>query len=1277
MKRTFKYLAFIIGIFLILIVGILMFTQTELFREILRKKTLQTANSYFNGKLYIEQIKGNLYNTINLKNIALSEGDSTVVHIDSIYLKYHLKSISNKHIVIDTILIQSPQFNLWFKDSATFHLMYVLDKVIQENETTSPESPLNLNINHMHITDGKGRLQTKYLSPSIQFSNINIKASGVFKDEYLDVNIKQIELGADKPKLNLRNSHVILKKQGPHITLNSLLLQSDKSLIEGKGHYTAKDNFSVIINAKPLDDTEIKNFISSIPIKTIPELRFNAKSQKDEFHCDILFGNDKKHIGLKGTIHGLPQALEYENKKANYNIKMYVNNFIPEDWFEINKTNAYLNGTLTISGNNIFNHKDDLKLNVNLSKSAYKGIITDTLKIDAIQKNNIINANIRVAYNESYSKGHFQIKDLYNKQIYTAGFETNNLDIGAIEPSITNTVVNGNVLISGTHILSDKHHFIARAALHNSKIYDFDIDTVSIFSDLQGAHLKIDTLSVITQDNRALAQGSFDLISKSFSSQLTINSTTPRVLKDFGIPELNYENTTLKIIFDGTTEAFNYKGDVNITNLDFNTLKGDTIHAVIDGFYSQDSTISDGTINIRNLSSEIQNIDTIGINYSFHNMNLRTEFTVNDDSIDANLAASIEFQDTIDIQINKGHILTPYVNYYLTDTIQQIKLADRSAIINNIEIKDHNNSDFIFKAQGILSTIQSEYFNLLVRDFDLYRLNHFIDIPDSIGGLFSTKLSLHGKPDSLMANCNYTIFNPFYGKLKIPDINGELNYRDKNLKLDTWLPQLDSAIYADFSIPIAINVNPEMKLSYHLSDTFNAQLFIDTLNIKTPNIPAYEHIQAGVDCSGYINAFGTFEKPLFNGSININNGYITNQNHGIYYKNATGQILLKENTINIDTVFIQANKGYLAAKGHITFDSTIISGKISNSAFNTDINRFYVSQHKNHDINISGTPYISSDHGNPLFGGKLTVNNSSFFIPGLLKTDETKSKEENIPILIAAINEADTSIHIKETKQENIQSPIMKHLQGRLNIDIPRSTWLKGNDMNIEISGNFDIAKNNEYFELFGDIEIIRGNYILYGRKFNILEGIITFTGGEQPDPKLEIKANYIFRGSDKEKHTLELSITEYLSEPVINFTLNDTPISQSDAVSIMVFGKTMDELSYDGQNGIIGSVGSNMLANVVTSSLSSTLGQRFKLDMIEINSTKNWQSAAFVVGKYITNDLFVIYQRGFGETEDDEITPETITLEYELNKLLFFRLQSGSSRTSGFDVILKFESKK
>ena len=140
---------------------------------------------------------------------------------------------------------------------------------------------------------------------------------------------------------------------------------------------------------------------------------------------------------------------------------------------------------------------------------------------------------------------------------------------------------------------------------------------------------------------------------------------------------------------------------------------------------------------------------------------------------------------------------------------------------------------------------------------------------------------------------------------------------------------------------------------------------------------------------------------------------------------------------------------------------------------------------------------------------------------------------------------------------------------------------------------------------------------------------------------------------------------------------LDDVEISETDGISVLVFGATSDEIGYEGQNGVVGSIGSNAVASIITSQLSKTIGTQLKLDMIEITSTENWQSAAFVVGKYITNDIFITYQRGFGEEQDDEITPETITAEYEINEKFFLRLESGSSRTSGIDVILKFEQAK
>jgi len=1276
-RRVLKYLTYFVSFILLLIVGLLAFTQTKAFREVLREKSLQLINPNINGHFSIEQIDGNLYNTICLKNISLTEGDSLIAQIDTLCLNYHLKDLFKKHIVIDTFLIQSPQFNLWYKDSTTLHLLYVLENIIKNDKSTPSNFPITLDVRHIELNKGNGQFQTKYSAPPIRFSEIDINASGFFKNHHVEVNIKQIDLATENPQFELIKSHVNFKKERALITVDSLQLQTGKSFIKAKGQYIGMDNFDIQLNANPLDNQEIKTFLPTIPLKTIPELSLKLESNKAEMHCDISLANKKKNIGVKAISYELPKALKTEDETSKYNATIYFNNFIPEDWFEINKTDAKLNGSVTINGVNILNYKDDLKLNAQLNNSSYRGTISDTLNIDAIQKNNVIDASLIVVYNDSHSKGHLNIEDLYDTPIYTAIFKSQNLNIEAIEPSLPNTIVNGEFNISGTHILSDQRQFTSQIGLYNSKVYDVNVDSVFLQSDFSEGNLHFDTLNIITANNMAYSSGNYNFIQNAFNTQISIRSKNLDLLKKYDVPELDYKDATLRMQLNGTTKSFDYEGDVNVTNLNVYSLNTDTVFAQLSGSYSKDSINSDGTINVKNLDLSSQSIEDISLDYSFKNNIINALLKVKDDSTDAHLEALIELKDTIDIQLLKGNLQTPYANYYLTDTIQQVSLATKSVFINNIEIKDHTHSAFKIKTKGQISTEQSENFDLLIRNLNLSRLNHLINTSDTIGGLLSSTLSLNGKPDSLVLKSSYTITNPNYGDINIPSINGEISYDTSVVKLNAWLPQLDSAVHANFSIPFTIGTDTNNKLNYNLSDTFNAQLNIYSLNISTPDIPEYEHINAGGIYSGKINVAGTFDKPDFTGFVNIDNGFLTNHNQGVYYKNALARFKFDENTINIDTIYIGADKGYFTTKGHVTFDSTIISGKISNSAFKTDIKRFHIVKHKNYDMSISGNPFVSSDKGSPLFGGKITVNNSSFFIPGLLKTDETETNTNNTPLLVAAINENHTTTQVEDLESQKARSPFIDQLHGRITIDIPRSTWLKSNDMNIEIAGDFDIAKTGSYFELFGDVEVIRGYYILYGRKYNISEGIITFMGGENPDPRLDIKANYTFRSSDKEKHTLELSITEYLSEPVINFTLDDNPISQSDAVSIMIFGKTMDELSYDGQNGIIGSVGSNMLANMVTSSLNSTIGKRFKLDMIEVNSTENWESAAFVVGKYITNDLFVIYQRGFGETEDDEITPETITLEYELNKRLFFRLQSGTSKTSGFDVILKFESKK
>jgi autotransporter translocation and assembly factor TamB len=94
--------------------------------------------------------------------------------------------------------------------------------------------------------------------------------------------------------------------------------------------------------------------------------------------------------------------------------------------------------------------------------------------------------------------------------------------------------------------------------------------------------------------------------------------------------------------------------------------------------------------------------------------------------------------------------------------------------------------------------------------------------------------------------------------------------------------------------------------------------------------------------------------------------------------------------------------------------------------------------------------------------------------------------------------------------------------------------------------------------------------------------------------------------------------------------------------------------------------------ANVLSNHLSQTLGNTLGLDVIDINSLGSLAATSMTVGKYLTTDLFMSYQRSFGQGPD--ATPGNVTFEYELNRYLLLQLLQGDDRASGFDFIFKYQ---
>lgn len=134
----------------------------------------------------------------------------------------------------------------------------------------------------------------------------------------------------------------------------------------------------------------------------------------------------------------------------------------------------------------------------------------------------------------------------------------------------------------------------------------------------------------------------------------------------------------------------------------------------------------------------------------------------------------------------------------------------------------------------------------------------------------------------------------------------------------------------------------------------------------------------------------------------------------------------------------------------------------------------------------------------------------------------------------------------------------MKLLTGKLNVELPRNTWIRSPDMQMELYGNLDVVKNSDIFELFGSAGIHRGYYTLYGKRFAIKEGELTFSGGEEFNPLINLKAAYTFRDKNKNKKILTLIVGGSLNDPDIAFELDGSSIPEADAMAYLLLASLL-----------------------------------------------------------------------------------------------------------------------
>jgi translocation and assembly module TamB len=239
-------------------------------------------------------------------------------------------------------------------------------------------------------------------------------------------------------------------------------------------------------------------------------------------------------------------------------------------------------------------------------------------------------------------------------------------------------------------------------------------------------------------------------------------------------------------------------------------------------------------------------------------------------------------------------------------------------------------------------------------------------------------------------------------------------------------------------------------------------------------------------------------------------------------------------------------------------------------------------------------------------------------------------------------------------------SSLMQSLRLDLSIVAPEQLYVSGMGLDSEWKAHLKVAGTASVPVLSGQVDLVRGNLDFAGRRFDLSEGHIDFTGEDTIDPTLAITAS-----EDIEDVTVTVDVGGRAYEPQITFS--STPsLPQDEIMSRILFGSSVANIS--ALQAV--QLASSLNALRATGGGLNPLGKLRSatgISRLQILSpdAATGRGTALSAGQYITKNVYIEVitdAQGFTATQ----------MEIALKKWLSVLGGAGSSGTTNFSVRIK-----
>ncbi|HXV79598.1 MAG TPA: translocation/assembly module TamB domain-containing protein [Candidatus Binatia bacterium] len=1249
--RVCRYLAYGIGLLLVLgVIGLVFYSHTDGFRELVRQKTLAAINDSIRGQISIARLDGSIWGRLTIVDLRLLDNGGEIIRIPQLKINYFLLPLIWGEFQVSRLEATQPRLRLSEGPDGEWNIVEALSSSAPQTET----SGVVVSIGSLGVE--KADIDVSSSGRSYRAAGLNIQGRAGIGPDGMSVDLQQISsrvLTEGLPEARIQGALAYQDSNGQEsLKFSDFAVESGNSGLKLTGKIADLKTFETEakVSIEKLAPADMARFVPQWPVKAIvsgtadvrgplTDLRGDFSffvadgSLSGNFHADVTRDSPKYEGHAKITQVNLAKLLERKELRG------IVSALIKIEGGGFALANLSGQGEATVRGTDVASwNLGDVFLKASLAGREAK--VTGQLKSEL---------------GRADWEGEIAFTDTPR---YHLSFSANQLDVQKLSSDRT---IKGNLnltgVVKGSGLTLAEMNTSAKIDLQRSRLGEVELDQGTLVATISDQRMRVEQGSLKAADAILNVRGDIGTDLKQqgkLDYQLRVENLSPWLSL---IDQEGSGSVVLVGQAQGNFTDLKAKGKITASSLSYQGTAVQRGSVQYDLGYSTGRSLPYGTLNfslsdvgngyrLKTITGVMKNptdpANSIELNAKASDFQGRTHTVAGNVKVQPELVVAQLTRLSLDLPDGTWRISQPVT---LTQRGPDF-IVDRLAMRNN-------GSQLLL--DGRFSLAGSQALRLSIEGLPIESVRAFFpDTPD-VTGILATQLQLRGTAAAPEIEGTAKLEKSKIAGFAYDGLIASGSYRNQRADLKVTLRQDPlHQLDANASLPMILAWSNGWRAE--LSDNIEARIQSSGLSLAFLNALSGKTVkEIGGEVEADIQVRGSLNQPLASGFVRLRDGKLTATPLGLQISSITAEGSLEPRGIRISQLSAHANKGELNASGFIALQ------KFSPQAmdFSIDAKQWPAINTQRYQVELNGAAKIGGTLAAPRISGKFEVPRGELR-PDLSFLDRSGTPIKRDPTIKVVSSQPSGASTAKPEEDQVADSELWRNSTVDVQVTILKNVWLRHRNADIELSGNLRVMKaSGGDPRLTGMIESIRGWMVFQGRRFTLSQGRLEFTGGENIDPVLDIVAerrvnNYLVKVIVKgtsEKPTLTLA--------------SDPQLDQADILSLLLFNKPVSALDKGEQTllqqnaiGIVGGFAATKIGQAVAESLGL---QNLGVDIGSID----FSGDAVRYGQYVGGDTFISVSQEISGQYGREVSAE-----YQITREWKFSVSSSTTGPDGADLI-------